>query len=546
MKKNTNTMRFTCLAFCVSLAACGGGNDSSSNAGGSINTNPSTPQAAQGVFVDAPVAGLHYVSGSLSGTTDAAGHFNYVPGQPVTFSVGGVTIGSTTGQAVVTPLALVPNAADVTNDIVTNIGAFLQSLDSGGNPGSSIQISAASVAALANTQLNFAQTPAAFAADPAVVSAIQAASPQKTLVSPAVAQAHMQSQGMCLFAGQWQFNSADRSHDTYVATISEVDGSITGTVTRNDGTQAFLSGAVIYVPGTGQWTIGANSGQQVPIPSMPGGVTYNNDALLGAFTDTNTASGTYKDAPTLSVGGNWTATRLSPAPACATTAPAPVVPQGTVGYADYHYNAQNMTPGVATIVDNGVGAAGTLNLGSQAITVTPQPDGGFLWGSPVQYGMNFSSLASDPNLPAASMVCMAANAGDGTDGLKSTDVLVAQTASKVTSATDLAGVTFSQYWEDCRRDGAPAATPAPVHSSIAVDASGNATIIIAGQAPVTLTADKLSTLLSGAPAAAIGLPGNTWFQAYRFVSAGRTRFAIVEHGIVTGNTTRGYVGAWLQ
>ncbi|MDV6321453.1 hypothetical protein, partial [Chromohalobacter sp. HP20-39] len=83
---------------------------------------PGTPQTAQGVFVDAPVAGLHYVSGNLSGTTDAAGHFNYVLGQMVTFSVGGVTIGSAAGQAVVTPLALVPGATGVTNDTVTNIG----------------------------------------------------------------------------------------------------------------------------------------------------------------------------------------------------------------------------------------------------------------------------------------------------------------------------------------------------------------------------------------------------------------------------------------
>lgn len=540
--KTTNPMRFTCLAFCVALTACGGGNDSTTSA----SPNTPTAQTAQGVFVDAPVSGLHYVSGSVSGTTDAAGHFNYVPGQPVTFSVGGVTIGSATGQAVITPLALVPGAADVTNDTVTNIGAFLQSLDSGGNPSSSIQISAASAAALANTQLNFAQTTAAFAADPAVVSAIQAASPKKTLVPPAVAQAHMQSQGLCLFAGQWKFTNADRSKDTFVATISEVDGSITGTVTRNNGTQAFLSGAVIYVPGTGQWTIGGGSSQQVPIPSMPGGFTYDNDALVGAFSDPDTASGTYKDAPTMSVGGNWTATRMSPAPACAASAPAPVVPQGAAGYADYHYNTQSMAPSIATMVDNGVGAAGTLNLGTQAITITPQPDGGFLWGSPVQYGMNFASLASDPNLPAASMVCMAANVGDGTDGLKSTDVLVAQTATKVTSATDLAGVTFSQYWEDCRRDGVSAASPAPVHSSIAVDASGNATITIAGQAPATLSADKLTTLLSGAPAAAIGLPGSVWFQAYRFVSEGRTRFAIVEHGTVSGNIGGGYVGAWLQ
>ena len=539
--KKTNNMRFTCLAFCVALAACGGGNDNPTSSSGS---SPATPQTAQGVFVDAPVAGLHYVSGNLSGMTDAAGHFNYVPGQSVTFSVGGVAIGSTTGQAVVTPLALVPNAADVTNDTVTNIGAFLQSLDSGGNPTSSIQISAAAVAALANTQLNFAQTPAAFAADPVVTAAIQAASPQKTLVSPAVAQAHMQSQNMCLFAGQWQFSHADRSDDTFVATVSEVNGSFGSTITRGDGTQAYLSGSVLYVPAVQKWVFTASSTQQV-LNSTIGNV----DFLTGSFSgpDWTAASGTYtENDPTSAFGHPWTATRLSPAPACASTASAPVVPQGAVGYSDYHYNAQGMAPSIATIVEHGVGAAGTLNLGLQAITVTPQPDGGFLWGSPVQYGMNFSSLASDPNLPAASMVCMAANVGDGTDGLKSTDVLIAQTASKVVSATDLAGVTFSQYWEDCRRDGAPAAAPATVHSSIAVDASGNATITIAGQAPVTLTANKLSALLSGAPASAVGLPGTAWFQAYRFVSAGRTQFGIVEHGMNSSNTNRGYVGAWVQ
>ncbi|NMV38555.1 hypothetical protein [Ralstonia insidiosa] len=522
----------------MALAACGGGND------GSNNLNPSTPQTAQGVFVDAPVAGLHYVSGSVSGTTDAAGHFNYVPGQSVIFSVGGVSIGSATGQAVVTPLALVPNAAGVTDDTVTNIGAFLQSLDSGGNPVSRIQISAASVAALSSTQLNFAQTPAAFAADPAVIAAIQAASPQKALVSPAAAQAHMQSQNMCLFAGQWQFNHADRSDDTFVATINEVDGSFSSTVTHADGTQAHLDGSVLYVPAMQKWVFTASSAQQV-LNSTIGNI----DFLTGSFSgpDWSAAVGTYtKDDPTSVFGAPWTATRLSPAPACDPTASTPVVPQGAVGYADYHYNALGMAPSIATILDRGVGAAGTLNLGSQAITVTPQPDGGFLWGSPVQYGMNFSSLASDPNLPAASMVCMAANVGDGTDGLKSTDVLVAQTASKVTSATDLAGITFSQYWEDCRRDGLPAATPASVHSSIAVDTSGNATLTIEGQTPVTLTAGKLTALLSGVPASAVGLPGNAWFQAVRFVSAGRTRFAIVEHGANPGNTNRGYVGVWVQ
>lgn len=535
---NTNNKPLASLALCALLAACGGGGDGS----GSSSGGTAAPQTAQGVFVDAPVSGLAYVSGAVSGTTDASGHFNYVPGQTVTFSVGGVTVGSAAGQAVLTPLSLVPGASDVTDDTVTNIGAFLQSLDAGGNPASAIVISAASAAALAKTQLNFAQAPAAFAADPAVTAAIQAASPQKALVSAAAAQAHMQNQSLCLYAGQWKFSGSDRSNDPFVVTISEVDGSITGSYTRGDGTQAFLTGKVAYNPTSLAWAIKAQANQQLSYPAN----TYVADALNGAFTSLNSAAGNFTGGMSPTYNGNWTATRVSTAPACGGTA-TPSLPQGAIGYADYHYNAQSMVPSLASILSNGVGVAGTLNLGGRAITVTPQADGGFLWGSPVAYGMNYLSLASDATLPAASMVCMTANSGDGTDGLKSTDVLVAQTATKVTAATDLAGITFSQYWEDCRLDGLPAASPATVHGSIVVDAAGNATISTAGGGtPVTLSAAQVTALLSGAPSAAVGLGGSTWFQAYRVVSAGRTRYLLVEHGIFSSDTSGGYVGAWLQ
>jgi multidrug efflux pump subunit AcrA (membrane-fusion protein) len=54
------------------LSACGG------------SGNPVTT----GIFVDAPVEGLSYSNGSISGTTDASGRFLYTPGANVTFSLG--------------------------------------------------------------------------------------------------------------------------------------------------------------------------------------------------------------------------------------------------------------------------------------------------------------------------------------------------------------------------------------------------------------------------------------------------------------------------
>lgn len=84
----------------LTIAACGGGGggDAPANSAG-LN---------QGTFVDATTAGLSYTCGSSSGTTDAAGHFNYPSGSTCTFKVGGITLGSTAGAATVTPVALVP------------------------------------------------------------------------------------------------------------------------------------------------------------------------------------------------------------------------------------------------------------------------------------------------------------------------------------------------------------------------------------------------------------------------------------------------------
>ena len=63
-----------------------------------------------GYFVDSAVAGVDFVSGGQSGTTDAAGTFTYEEGKQLSLSVGGVSLGTTMPDENVTPVDLVSGA----------------------------------------------------------------------------------------------------------------------------------------------------------------------------------------------------------------------------------------------------------------------------------------------------------------------------------------------------------------------------------------------------------------------------------------------------
>nr|WP_289027791.1 hypothetical protein [uncultured Paraglaciecola sp.] len=119
----------------VFLAACGGSSNNNS-----IEDPVNSVATAEGVFIDSPVEGLNYVSGSIEGTTDANGVFTYEVGEEITFSVGDIVIGSATGAATLTPLSLVDDALDETNPTVVNIATFLQTLDDDGDPENGITI----------------------------------------------------------------------------------------------------------------------------------------------------------------------------------------------------------------------------------------------------------------------------------------------------------------------------------------------------------------------------------------------------------------------
>lgn len=189
--KHTLTISKALLASSLfALAACGGGGSSSDTKAPVKPLEP--PETAQGVFLDSPVEGLGYSSGELSGVTDSGGVFQYEVGKPVTFSIGGIVIGTANGAGIITPLDLVASASDTSNSVVINIARFLQTLDDDGDPGNGITVSETARAVAENEAINFNQTVTAFEDDGNVQSVVGTlTSGARMLITAAAAKAHL-------------------------------------------------------------------------------------------------------------------------------------------------------------------------------------------------------------------------------------------------------------------------------------------------------------------------------------------------------------------
>ena len=158
------------------LSACGGGGDST----------PAAVTTSKGVFKDSTVAGLHYETATQSGTTNSAGEYEYLPGETVTFSLGGVVFGSATAGPLVTPLSLVPGAVDETNPVVTNIVRLLLTMDDDGDPNNGITITNATALAAVGQTIDF--TAADFVGETTGLLAVLPSTP--ALVETTAAQTH--------------------------------------------------------------------------------------------------------------------------------------------------------------------------------------------------------------------------------------------------------------------------------------------------------------------------------------------------------------------
>jgi hypothetical protein len=162
----------------LTLTACGGGGGDSTTATETVST---------GAFIDSAVEGLQYETATRSGTTNSLGEYDYLAGETVTFSIGGIVLGSAIAGSVVTPLSLVPDATNATNPMVTNIVRLLLSLDSDGDPDNGITISSEVTTAANDLAVDFSV--ADLSADDGIISLLNNL-PTLTLVSESVAQNH--------------------------------------------------------------------------------------------------------------------------------------------------------------------------------------------------------------------------------------------------------------------------------------------------------------------------------------------------------------------
>lgn len=137
----------------TALSGCFGGDDDDDKGSSKSDSDKSM---STGVLVDAPVGGVSYVTQSNSSeqVTNAQGEFEYTPGETVTFSVGGIELGEVLGDSLITPLELL-GTSEITDEVV-NMGQFLQSLDSDGDPDTNgITIDPAVAAALSFSAVSF-------------------------------------------------------------------------------------------------------------------------------------------------------------------------------------------------------------------------------------------------------------------------------------------------------------------------------------------------------------------------------------------------------
>ena len=188
------------------LIGCGGGGGGSTADEGGEGGGATI--VSTGVFIDSAVQGLRFATPSQAGTTDVEGTFQFAPGETVQFFVGDVFLGQAMGARTITPIDLVPGAANELNPTVTNIARFLQTLDDDADLSNGIQISPTTTELAADQSTNFEQSILDFANDGAIqilVSELTAATSAgaRTLVPAEDAQSHLNASVLALLEGTW-------------------------------------------------------------------------------------------------------------------------------------------------------------------------------------------------------------------------------------------------------------------------------------------------------------------------------------------------------
>lgn len=107
-----------------------------------------------GRFVDSPVEGLTYSTGSRVGITGADGEFHYLSGETVVFGLGDLVFPAVTAAQIITPLELA-GVSDINDPFVTNMARLLQTLDQDCDASNGITIGGEVLLATADMQIDF-------------------------------------------------------------------------------------------------------------------------------------------------------------------------------------------------------------------------------------------------------------------------------------------------------------------------------------------------------------------------------------------------------
>ncbi|HCB39543.1 MAG TPA: hypothetical protein DEP79_07620, partial [Gammaproteobacteria bacterium] len=178
LKWNLWALTFVVL---VSCGGGGGGGGDSSPSNLEDNPEPELPQDLQtGIFTDAPVTGLRYEHGRITGYTDD-GEFQYDANSsdPVCFYIGEVRLGCSVVGAIITPFDLSAPGQPAGLQSGYNITRLLNSLDVSDTP----EISLSEETRRATGIITFAVSDAVFATDELVVDLVNRYAPEGVLLS---------------------------------------------------------------------------------------------------------------------------------------------------------------------------------------------------------------------------------------------------------------------------------------------------------------------------------------------------------------------------
>jgi hypothetical protein len=235
-----------------------------------------------GVFVDSPVKGLRWISGSRFGMTDITGAFNYISGATVEFYVGDILIGEALGNSVIIPIDLVADAQDINNTTVINIVRFLMTLDDDNDVSNGIKIIQAISDLALGASIDFTQSTTDFNGSGDVQTLIstltsETAAGPRVLFSVSDALSHSEESISNLLAG------------TYSGTFSgDNSGTWTGTLTTS-GVLSGIATSAEVVSFLGAVSTNGNGSTDF---TTSGGVS-DGTTFTGIFNPNGNASGTW-------------------------------------------------------------------------------------------------------------------------------------------------------------------------------------------------------------------------------------------------------------